>query len=154
MIWLKAQGSRLKAPGTAEGSRLKAGGSYLEPRASSLERIASPASSVFQRGQSTLEYAVLIAVVVGACLVMQIYMKRGVSGKLQEGTQRIGEQFTPYTATHTLTQGFTGARTETTTAVGTIASAIDAANPETQTRTGAENPVDSDMTVETLWSKN
>ena len=133
-------------------------GSGLGARGSGVTAIAqSPeprARSMFQKGQSTLEYAVLIAVVVGACLVMQIYMKRGVSGKLREGTDRVGEPFTPYTATHTLTQGFTGTRTETTTAVGAITSAIDANRPETQTRTGTENPVGADMNAETLWSHN
>lgn len=45
------------------------------------------------KAQSTLEYAVIIAVVVGALLSMQIYMKRGVQGKLRESTDQIGEQF-------------------------------------------------------------
>ena len=46
-------------------------------------------------GQSTVEYAVLIAVVVGALIAMQIYMKRGVQGKLRSATDDIGEQFSP-----------------------------------------------------------
>lgn len=46
-----------------------------------------------KNGQSTLEYAVIIAVVVGGLLAMQIYMKRGVQGKLRESTDRIGEQY-------------------------------------------------------------
>ena len=45
------------------------------------------------RGQSTLEYAVIIAVVVGALLAIQIYMKRGVQGKLRDSTDQIGQQF-------------------------------------------------------------
>jgi Flp pilus assembly pilin Flp len=44
-------------------------------------------------GQSTLEYAVIIAVVVAALLAIQIYMKRGVQGKLRESTDSIGEQY-------------------------------------------------------------
>lgn len=43
--------------------------------------------------QSTLEYAVIIAVVVAALLAIQIYMKRGVQGKLRESTDQVGEQF-------------------------------------------------------------
>ena len=46
-------------------------------------------------GQSTLEYAVLIAVVVSALIAMQIYMKRGVQGKLRDATDQVGEQFRP-----------------------------------------------------------
>lgn len=45
------------------------------------------------QGQSTLEYAILIAVVVAALLATQIYIKRGVQGKLRESTDQIGEQF-------------------------------------------------------------
>jgi len=45
------------------------------------------------QGQSTLEYAVIIAVVVGALLAIQIYFKRGVQGKLRESSDQIGEQF-------------------------------------------------------------
>jgi uncharacterized protein (UPF0333 family) len=51
-----------------------------------------------RKGQSTLEYAVLIAVVVGALLAMQIYMKRGIQGKLRQSADQIGEQ---YSAGHT-----------------------------------------------------
>jgi len=45
------------------------------------------------KGQSTLEYAVITAVVVGALLAIQIYMKRGMQGKLRDSTDQIGEQF-------------------------------------------------------------
>ena len=45
------------------------------------------------RGQSTLEYGVLIAVIVAALLAINIYLKRGVQGKLRESTDQIGEQF-------------------------------------------------------------
>ncbi len=45
------------------------------------------------RGQSTLEYALIIAVVVGALLAMQVYMKRGMQGKLRESTDEMGGQY-------------------------------------------------------------
>ena len=48
-----------------------------------------------KRAQSTLEYAVLIAVVVGALVAMQIYMKRGVEGRMRSSTDNIGKQFDP-----------------------------------------------------------
>ncbi|NLE65284.1 MAG: hypothetical protein GX606_05160 [Elusimicrobia bacterium] len=47
----------------------------------------------FSRAQSTLEYAVLVTIVVAALLSMQIYMKRGIQGKLQSSTDDIGDQF-------------------------------------------------------------
>ena len=46
-----------------------------------------------RKGQSTLEYAVIIAVVVGALLAMQHYMGRGVQGKLRESADSVGEQY-------------------------------------------------------------
>jgi hypothetical protein len=45
------------------------------------------------KGQSTLEYAMVIAIVVGALLVMQIYMRRGLQGKLRESTDSVGAQY-------------------------------------------------------------
>ncbi len=45
------------------------------------------------RGQRTLEYALIIAVIVGALLAMQVYMRRGVQGKLRESIDDIGGQY-------------------------------------------------------------
>ena len=104
-----------------------------------------------RRAQSAVEYATLITVVVAVVLVAQIYMKRGFTGKLRESTDSVGEQFTPFTATYGLTKGRTGTRQEVTTVKGDITQKSVA---EKQTRTGTENPVDSDMQFETLWSKN
>ena len=42
-----------------------------------------PASSGLVRGQSVLEYAVLIAVVVAALLAMNVYIRRAVQGNLK-----------------------------------------------------------------------
>jgi len=46
-----------------------------------------------KRAQTTLEYAVLISVVVAALIGMQFYMKKSVMGKLKESTDQTGEQF-------------------------------------------------------------
>jgi hypothetical protein len=45
--------------------------------------------------QSILEYAILIAIVIAAVVVMQVYMKRGISGRLKESSDKIsgGEAF-------------------------------------------------------------
>jgi len=47
------------------------------------------------KAQSTLEYALLVAVVVGALLWMQNYLKRAVQGKLAASANDIGEQYSP-----------------------------------------------------------
>jgi hypothetical protein len=46
-----------------------------------------------KRAQSTLEYAILIAVVVGALIALNLYMRRAVSGKLRESADDVGVQF-------------------------------------------------------------
>ena len=48
-----------------------------------------------KRGQSTLEYAVLIVVIIGALLAVQTYIKRGVQGRLKSAADDIGDQFSP-----------------------------------------------------------
>jgi len=42
-----------------------------------------------RRSQSILEYAVLIAIVVAAIVIMQVFIKRGVSGRLKDSSDRI-----------------------------------------------------------------
>lgn len=46
-----------------------------------------------KRGQSTLEYAVLIVVIIGALLTIQVYIKRGVQGRLKTAADDIGDQY-------------------------------------------------------------
>ena len=46
-----------------------------------------------KRGQSTLEYAVLIVVIIGALLTIQVYIKRGVQGRLKSASDDIGDQY-------------------------------------------------------------
>jgi uncharacterized protein (UPF0333 family) len=48
-----------------------------------------------KRGQSTLEYAVLIIVIIAALIAIQIYIRRGVQGKLKSSADDIGDQFSP-----------------------------------------------------------
>src|SRR4030042_5192763 len=47
------------------------------------------------KAQSTLEYALLIAVVVGSLLYMQNYLKRSMQGRLQKIGDQIGDQYSP-----------------------------------------------------------
>jgi len=45
------------------------------------------------KGQSTLEYAILIVIIVGALITLQIYIKRGLQGRLKSATDDIVEQY-------------------------------------------------------------
>ena len=44
-----------------------------------------------RKGQNTAEYAILIAVVIGAIIAMQLYVKRGLQGKVRDVTDHVGE---------------------------------------------------------------
>lgn len=49
-----------------------------------------------KRGQSTLEYVILIGFVAAALIAMGVYMKRSIQGKARESSDQIGEQYSAY----------------------------------------------------------
>ena len=62
-----------------------------------------------RKGQSTLEYAILVVVVIMALIGAQAYIKRAISGRMKESSDDIGEQYSFYgtqsnwvTATHSI----------------------------------------------------
>ena len=66
-----------------------------------------------RRGQSTLEYAVLIGIVAGGLIVMQIYLKRAKMGGLRQAADDIGTQFNPNAYTMNVITTTNGGRTQT-----------------------------------------
>lgn len=68
-----------------------------------------------KRGQSTLEYGLVIAVVVAALIAMQAYFKRGLQGKLKQASDDIGEQYSPDATNSTITVSSLVNSTETVT---------------------------------------
>jgi Flp pilus assembly pilin Flp len=67
------------------------------------------------KGQSTLEYAVLIVVIIAALIAMQVYLKRGVQGRMRESSDQIGQQYSPgYTESNRVTHTFTNSTEKTT----------------------------------------
>ena len=46
-----------------------------------------------KKGQSTLEYAILIIIIIGALMSIQVYIKRGIQGRLKQASDDIGDQF-------------------------------------------------------------
>ncbi len=49
-----------------------------------------------RKGQSSVEYAILIIIVIGALLSIQFYIKRGIQGRLKTATDDISDyQYSP-----------------------------------------------------------
>ncbi|OGX06009.1 MAG: hypothetical protein A2Z88_05980 [Omnitrophica WOR_2 bacterium GWA2_47_8] len=46
-----------------------------------------------KKGQSTLEYVILIVVIIGALIAIQVYLKRGIQGRMRQAADDIGDQF-------------------------------------------------------------
>ncbi len=87
-----------------------------------------------RRGQSTLEYAVLIAVIVGGLLTMQAYVKRGMQGRLRSAADDIGGQYSP----EKVTSSFTTTASSTTTEVLAEGATTSTVSAHSHSRTGSE----------------
>ena len=90
-----------------------------------------------RRGQSTLEYVVLVAVVIAALLAMRVYMKRGVSGKLKSSTDSIGAQYSPTEVTADWKISSSSVRQEQSTSTG-VSTTTNVVQDENQTKSGSE----------------
>lgn len=53
---------------------------------------------ILRKGQSSLEYTVLIIVVLGAFLTVQSYFKRGIQGRWKATVDEMGDQYDPRVA--------------------------------------------------------
>ena len=56
-----------------------------------------------KKGQSALEYSVLLMIVIGALIATQIYFKRGIQGRWKSASDELGDQYDPRTATGAIT---------------------------------------------------
>jgi hypothetical protein len=61
-----------------------------------------------KKGQSILEYSILLAVVIAVLLIMQAYVKRGYSGSLKGAADRMGDGFSASGTTIKEEQSMTG----------------------------------------------
>jgi uncharacterized protein (UPF0333 family) len=68
-----------------------------------------------RRGQSILEYVVLLAVILSALLLMHIYVKRSYQGRLKEEASQLGQQYSPG---HTTSTTYSGISSKSTTCTG------------------------------------
>lgn len=76
-----------------------------------------------KKAQSTLEYAILIIIIIGALLSIQVYIKRGVQGRLKQAADDIGDQFSDGNTVVNKTF-FTNSRTSDTFTTGVQKSAL------------------------------
>lgn len=48
-----------------------------------------------KKGQTTIEYAMLLVIVIGSFIAIQNYLKRGVQGRWQDAVDTLGDQYDP-----------------------------------------------------------
>lgn len=48
-----------------------------------------------RRAQSTIEFTVLVMVIIGAALLISIYFKRSIQGRWRSAVDELGEQYDP-----------------------------------------------------------
>jgi len=96
-----------------------------------------------KRAQSTLEYGVVIAVIVAGLVAMQVYLKRGMQGRLRQASDDIGEQFSPSNTTGTTTT--TSNVTSTEEVTGGADSETKSTSTQTQSRTSTEKVAGADQ---------
>jgi len=63
-----------------------------------------------RKGQSILEYSILLAVVIAVLLIMQSFVKRGYQGSLKSSADKMGEQFSASSTTIKEKQEMAGAK--------------------------------------------
>lgn len=98
-----------------------------------------------KRGQSTLEYGIVIAVVVAALVAMQTYIKRGMQGKLKQASDDIGEQFSP---------GYTTGNYISNSSVNSTENIVGGVKPITTTHSSQEQNRSTTENVEVFTSEN
>jgi hypothetical protein len=49
----------------------------------------------YRRGQSLVEYAILLIIIIAAFVTMQVYLKRGFQGRWKDSVDQLGDQYDP-----------------------------------------------------------
>ncbi len=57
--------------------------------------IRQSAHTRMRRGQTAIEFAALIVILIAAVVTMQVYVKRGIMGRARQTADSLGEQFDP-----------------------------------------------------------
>lgn len=90
-----------------------------------------------KKGQSTLEYALVIAIIIAGLLLMQHYVRRGYAGRLRSASDDMGEQYDPTVSTsnYNIVQH---SKVQSTVDAGTKAAVQIHRDDQTSDRTGSE----------------
>jgi Flp pilus assembly pilin Flp len=56
-----------------------------------------PSTPLGRRGQTILEYTVILIIILGVLVAMKDYIKRGIQGRWKSSTDDMGEQYDPRT---------------------------------------------------------
>lgn len=59
-----------------------------------------------RRGQSILEYVILMVIVIAALITMQVYMKRGIQGRWKAAVDDLGDPYDPKTTNFSLSYNY------------------------------------------------
>jgi uncharacterized protein (UPF0333 family) len=51
--------------------------------------------SKLKKGQSTLEYAILVVIIIGALIAINAYIRGGIAGRAKTAADDIGDQYDP-----------------------------------------------------------
>ena len=87
------------------------------------------------KGQSTLEYVMMISFVVAALIYLGLYVNRAMQGKMRDSADQIGEQYDIRKTTSSYTTISNSVQTETSNAKGRSTINIQV---NTQNKTGGE----------------
>ena len=93
---------------------------------------------LMRKGQSTAEYAIVIGLVIAAAVAMQVYVKRGIQGKVRDAvdTTLQAGQYEPYYLATTSDSTRSESNTAATTDGGGVTRTI---GTDSATRTGTQN---------------
>lgn len=53
---------------------------------------------MWKKGQTTIEYAMVLIILLGVLLAMQVYVKRGLQGRWKSSIDELGDQYDPRVA--------------------------------------------------------
>jgi len=92
-----------------------------------------------KKGQSILEMSLLLVIIVAALIAMQVYLKRGIQGRLRSNADNIGEQYDPSTTVSDFSINHVSNTTTTTTSRDKVAGGFNRLLTQIDSKTHYDN---------------